>query len=211
MAINIYEKRSHRCNHYIFLLRDEPLTPEDIAGLEKQVNEKMAQLEAQRKHEQLEKDYAELQEDYDKLEKEKEQLEERVEELKAECEKSKPASKLIDTLASLGGAYLANPEALNGLAGLFGKKSQAGPQGAAGNKPLNGSDSGLKTAKCYSGNITQKDVDELELAIIPFYKEADVPKVRKIHYYLCKDYSFIPVVLESLEEANKKLTGQPGK
>ncbi len=203
ITINIYEKRSHRCNHYVFLLRDEPLTPEDMAGIEKQVNEKMARREEQRKYERLEEDYDELQEDYKKLEEERDQLQEKVDELKAECEKNNSSNKLMDTIASLGGAFIANPGALNGLGGLFGlsKKSEADLQGTSDNKPVNGSDSDLKTAKAYSGSITQKDVDDLELAIIPFYKEADVPKVRKIHYYLCKDNNFIAAVLESLEKA----------
>ena len=210
VTISLYIGNSRRYTRYILQLKEEePTQQKTLAGIEKSVDEKLAQARSNWEYDQLKKDYEELEEKLEESEEYAEQLKNEVDHLKSENEKNKSSNKITDTVISLAGIYLSkNPNALNGvplLGGLLG----------GGNSSQTNEKEEVTTEECtvkveeqkesstkkFTGEIKQKDVEDLQMALIPFFNEPDLDSMENIIIYLNKYNSYIPHVLQGLLKA----------
>ena len=210
IIINIYDGTSNRCTRYNLLLREEEPTKQELSGIEKSINAKMIQERRKWEYDQLKKEKEELEEQLEEAEEFAEQLKMEVQHLKDEKQKS--SNKLTDTIINLAGIYLnKNPNALSGvplIGGLLGSGDKSSESDDCEVTVSEGeavfSKQSQPKVKTYTGEIKQDDIEGLELALIPFFKEEHLEDIGEIIEYLHKNNNYIPHVLGGLQKALKQ-------
>jgi len=209
ITINIYDGTSNRCTRYHLVLKEEEPTKQELSGIEKTINAKMLQERKNWEYDQLKKEYDELEEKLDDAEEYAEQLRQEVQHLKDE--KNKTSNRVTDTIINLAGVYLArNPNALNGiplLGGLLGSGNSTPDETEVtveSHTEASCEEQREPFVKKFTGSIKQEDIEGLQLALIPFFKEDNLEQVENIISHLYKCNSYIPHVLDGLEKAVKQ-------
>ncbi len=213
VTINIYDGMSNRCTRYNLLLKDEP-AKDGLAGIEQAVTTQIAQERSKWEYEQLKKDYEEKVQELEEAEEYHKQLEAEILQLKED--KNKSSNKLTETLVGLAGVYLSqNPKALNGiplLGGLFnnsdtmGQSSQTEDEEVTLEPVFEKNDD--KPRRQFTGQVNDSEIEALELALIPFFKEEYLEYIGEIIEYLYKNEQYISYVHRGLQDAEKNKQNQ---
>lgn len=209
VTINIYDGMSNRCTKYNLLLKDEP-AKDGLAGIEQAVTTQIAQERSKWEYEQLKKDYQDKVEQLEEAEQYHRQLEQEIMQLKED--KNKSSNKLTETLVGLAGVYLSqNPKALSGIpliSGLFNNNNTMGqsPQTEDVEVTLEPvfEDQEDKPKRQFTGHVNGSDIEALELALIPFFKEEYLESIGEIIERLHKTERYIGYVLKGLQDAEKQ-------
>ncbi len=216
VTINIYDGASNRCTRYNLLLREEP--KDGLAGIEQTINTQIAQERSKWEYDRLKLDYEEKVQELAEAEEYHRQLEEQISLMREE--KNKSSNKLTETIVGLAGVYLSqNPKALSGIpliGGLFNGNNSVGetptPEEEVTIEPAFEKQQNIPR-RPFTGEVNEEEIEALELALIPFFKEEHLEYVGEIIELLHKKDKYIAYVYHGLQDAEhqKQPSNQPKK
>jgi hypothetical protein len=215
ITINIHDK-SHRSVRYILLLQEEEPTKEELSGIEKSISIKMQHEKAKWEHGQLQRDYDELKEKLRECEEYSGQLKEKIDVL--ETEKNSRSGNMTNSIVGLVGTYLnSNPDALKGIpviGGMFGGNKKGLPQGNLSGANDQGACSCKDMPQQYTGEITVRDDQRLNAALVPYFKREYIDRVMKLILHFFHHNHFIDQAIKGIDQAvnnGSKQKQQAGK
>lgn len=211
VTINIYDGASNRCTRYNLMLKEEP-NKDGLAGIEQAVTTQIAEERSRWEYEQLKKDYEKKVQELEEAEEYHKQLESEIIQLKED--KNKSSNKITETLVGLAGVYLSqHPKALSGIpliGGLFNNNEMGQTPTTEDEEPVEAvfEKQDDRSKRQFTGQVNDEDIEALELALIPFFKEEYLEYVGEIIEHLHKNERYISYVHRGLLDAEKQKQNQ---
>lgn len=210
VTINIYDGMSNRCTRYNLILKEEP-SKDGLAGIEQAVTTQIAQERSKWEYDRLKKDYEDKVQQLEEAEQYHRDLEEEIARMREE--KNKSSNKLTETIVGLAGVYLSqNPNALSGIpliGGLFNGSSNNVPSEEEATMEAVFEKQEDKPRREFNGQVSDQEIEALELALIPFFKEEHLDYIGEIIEHLHKNEKYISYVYRGLQDAEQQKTNQP--
>ncbi len=216
ISINIYDGSSPRCSRYMLLLTEEEPDKAALSGIDKTISLRMQQERKSWEYDRQKQEIVRLTQELSDMERYSDKLKDQLNQMAAE--KQAMPGRMTETLIALAGAYISrNPNGLSGIP-ILGNLLGGGLQGQdATEQVINDADIRAEGTEEevsatferqkrpeYTGEVTTRDLDRLEDALIPVFADEYRDTVLTVLKVMYTNTHIIPEIASLLEDAQQE-------